>query len=289
MKIYGSLLALCLLQGATAFVVKGPQALKLPPTFLGSTAEGTEPPKLPSSGSVKSVKDIWNTLSPVKVQGSSLRTWSFETPDIDRVQVLMKSEGRPIHANIELWQGPNNTPQKMGVYIEDGDLRPFSAIVETPGAQNAIKVRNTASMEYPLSACVEADMEYAIRHGTAGLADITKKLADMGTAMTLQGGAVRTWPFSNEVASVQIMLTTDGRPLNARIENLQGPNNKKQTIDIYLEDGNLRPFFIVIETPGAGNVVRIVNTSTLEYPLKATVEPYMMQGGGAGSSFFDTK
>jgi hypothetical protein len=206
------------------------------------------------------------------------------------VQVLLKSEGRPVHANVELWQGPDNTPMKMGVYVEDGSLRTFSAVIETPGAQNAIAIRNTGQMEFPMSACVEADVEYAVRNGV-GLENIVQKLADMSTPATVQGGAVRTYPFDPTVESVQIMLTTDGRPLNARIEMLQGPNNKKQVIDLYIEDGRARPFFMIFETPGSGNVVRIVNTATVEFPLFASVEPYMMKsasdmGYSEGGDYF---
>jgi hypothetical protein len=313
MKFYGSILALFVLQGATAFVVQGPQSLKVSPAFanVGSfegqqttnvnggmagagTAGGIS--KASSSnpyGAKKTVVggDIWDTASPITVQGGSLRTWSFATPAIDRVQVLLRSEGRPVHANVELWQGPDNTPMKMGVYVEDGSLRTFNAIIETPGAQNAIAIRNTGQMEFPMQACVEADMEYADRHGSVDLIDFTQRLAAMGTRATVQGGAVRTYPFDPSVESVQIMLTTDGRPLNARIEMLQGPNNKKQVIDLYIEDGKTRPFFMVFETPGSGNVVRIVNTATVEFPMFASVEPYTMRavndrGPSEGGDYF---
>jgi hypothetical protein len=198
---------------------------------------------------------------------------------IDRVQVLMKSEGRPIHANVDLWQGPDNSPMQMKVYIENGEKRPFNAIIETPGEQNSIAIRNTGQLEFPMAAALEADLDYQQRHGAPGLEEIVERLAYSSRPVTVQGGAVRTYPFDPSVGSVQIMLRTDGRPLNARIEMLQGPNNNKQVIDLYVEDGRARPFIMIIETPGTGNVVRIVNTATVEFPMFASVEPYMMKSG----------
>jgi hypothetical protein len=224
------------------------------------------------------MKDIWTTSAPIKVQGGSLRTWSFSDYSVDRVQVLLKTEGRPLNANVELWHGPDNTPQKMAVYLEDGSLRPFNAIVETPNGQNAVAVRNTGAMEFPLSACV-FEVE----------SDGTPLAADVTGLKTVQGGAIFTTPFGSSVSSVRIVLKTDGRPLSARIELLQGPSNNKQVMEIYSEDGARRPFYCVIETPGSGNVVRIVNAATMEYPLSASVEPYSgdTYTGGSNSASTD--
>jgi len=217
---------------------------------------------------------MWDTLSPATVQGGSLRTWSV---DAERVQVLMKTDGRPLNANIELWNGPDNTPLKMGIYVEDGDLRPFSAVVETPRGHNAIAIRNTAQMEFPLAACVEADVG-------SDAARITTRSSGKVPSKTIQGGAVHTYPFTSAVASIQVMLKTEGRPMSARIELLQGPNNIKQVIEIFTEDGLERPFYAVIQTPGSGNVVRIVNVATVEYPMTASVEPYFVEQGGESVS-----
>jgi hypothetical protein len=213
---------------------------------------------------------IWKTTPPMLLQGGSLRTWSETTGSVERVQVSMMTEGRPLNANVELWHGPDNTPLKMEIYSEDGGLRPFNAVIETPTGQNTIAIRNTGEMEFPLVACVGTDIE-----------DVAQNLVDMGSLKTIQGGAIHTYPFDHSIGSVQILLMTGGRPLNARIELLQGPNNDKQVIDIYTEDGMLRPFFAVIDTPGTGNVVRIVNTATVEFPMTCSVRPYTVDESGS--------
>ena len=199
--------------------------------------------------------------SSILVQGGSLRTWSYRSPAVEQVQVVLSTEGRPLDADIELWHGPDNTPCKMRVYVENGQLRPFSAVIETPRGPNTVAIRNIGQIEFPIAATVVAD-------------DVDMPSADCAASSTIvQGGALRTYPFDPSVDSVQVLLTTDGRPLNARIELLQGPNNNKQVIELYTEDGCDRPFFCVLETPGSGNVVRIVNTAPVEFPMTAGVVP----------------
>jgi hypothetical protein len=152
----------------------------------------------------------------------------------------------------------------MRVYVENGQLRPFSAVLETPRGPNTIAIRNIGQIEFPLAANVVAES-----------VDAPSPEA-LSSTMTIQGGALRTYPFDPSIDSVQVLLKTDGRPLNARIELLQGPNNNKQVIELYTEDGADRPFFCFLATPGSGNVVRIVNTAPVEFPMTASVVPHMI-------------
>jgi len=241
------------------------------PTTTGSPDINQSWKVEPTAGPVKDMlsKDVlWEKANAVIIQGSSLRTCSFDE-SVARVQVLLRSEGRPLNSNVELWQGPDNCPQKVNVYLEDGGMRQFRAIIETPRASNAVCIRNTAPMEFPLTACVDSDVEDV----NGNLANPREMLAQCKSKI-VQGGAVNTTPFPPAVSSVMILLQTDGRPLNARIELLQGPNNNKQVMEVYIEDGSDRPFFAIVDTPGSGNVVRIVNTSTVEFPMNAIVEAY---------------
>jgi hypothetical protein len=304
MKI-GFLAFLVAAQSAAAFHVQAPktQGTALKSSFSGvnggtSVKAGDKPIGAGSSGSLTSgpgkaagvgggtlTKNIWDIVTPTTVQGASLRTWSVTSPSVERVQVFLKTDGRPLNANVELWHGPDNTPQKMGVYVEDGSLRTFNAVIETPRGHNSVAIRNTGPVEFPLYASMDTEIRDAVGDGSAGLMAVTKTLSEK--PKVVQGGAVQTYPFEPAVASVQILLKTDGRPLNARIELLQGPNNNKQVIELYTEDGLERPFYAVFETPGVGNVIRIVNTAPVEFPLHACVEPYLIQTGPLSGGDWD--
>jgi len=228
--------------------------------------EGPEAAEIGAAPGTRKIRRVPKSVSvpdSVLVQGGSLKTWSFPSSLVDRVQVVLTTDGRPLDADVQLWQGPDNTPCKMRVYSEDGSTRPFSAVIATPyGGDNTVAVRNIGQIEFPIAASVSAK-------------NVDEPISDFrDTSMVIQGGALRTYNFDTSVESVEIMLKTDGRPLNARIELLQGPNNNKQVIELYTEDGLERPFFAIIDTMGSGNVVRVVNTAPMEFPMTASVQPH---------------
>ena len=271
MKISASIIALGAVQ-ISAFVhpplsrsFKG-SALYSTIVSSSTTSGAVRAPSSSKTGEESKIKQIWDKSVQLAVQGGTLKTWAYESPAIERVQVTLKTEGRPLDADIELWQGPDNTPTKMRVDVEDGNTRPFSAIIETPRGPNTVAIRNIGHLEFPLAAGVVAESTVS--------GPVVSAPENLEAPNTIQGGALRTYPFDTHVDSVQVLLTTDGRPLNSRIELLQGPNNNKQVVEVYTEDGMDRPFFIILATPGAGNVIRICNTAPVEFPLSASVQAY---------------
>lgn len=71
-----------------------------------------------------------------------MRTWSYKSPAVEQVQVVLRSEDTPLDADIELWNGPDNTPVSMRVYCENGSMRPFTTVLETPHGPNSVTISN---------------------------------------------------------------------------------------------------------------------------------------------------
>ena len=215
--------------------------------------------------------DIWAISPAVKVQGDTLKTWDIGKESIERVQLSIKSDGRPIESNIELWHTPSYIPTKFRVYTEDGALRPVHAIIETPTHPKTVAVYNTGSMEFPFDATVaNTDLDKAY----ASLSDVTPE--------HVQGGRITSYTFGADVDSVQILLKTDEKNMKAKIELTQGPNQVKQIVEVYASRGYKNPFYIEIKTPGANNAIRVINENTVEFPFDAWVLPYETGDGGDG-------
>jgi len=208
---------------------------------------------------------------PTPVQGGSLRTWSHRG-DVRDHHVTVGTDGRPLNTNVELWEGPGNTPVHMQVYGENGYERPVRAVVRGRGTPSTVALRNTGPMEFPVAANVAPTAPPVDAAGTP----IDGPTADcLASATVIQGdGAERTFPFDWTVESVQILITSDGYPVSATIDVLQGPSTVRQGIHLYSDDGRGKPIFYVLETPGYGCVVQITNTGPMEYPVTAAAVPH---------------
>jgi len=252
------------------------------------------------------------------VQGGALRTFQSGSPFVQQGDIALGTEGRPLDAEIELWDGPGNTPSKMRVWSEDGFQRPLNARVGTPqGRPHTFAVRNRGPIEFPMGANVGA-VEYPGRPGgvtrmgpgylpttgypgahypdagyyagPAGYAGPGRQSARYAGSMApatptahssrVQGGSLQTFQIEPNVETVEVILSSEGMPISGTIELLQGPNTNKQVIELYTDDGRNKPISYLLQTPGYGSVVSITNTGPMEYPMNAAVVPHTMSHYG---------
>mmetsp|Transcript_28904 Transcript_28904/g.42847 ORF Transcript_28904/g.42847 Transcript_28904/m.42847 type:complete len:289 (+) Transcript_28904:44-910(+) len=276
---YGKLLTICAFHpnvwGTTAFTIKGPMALTRQITTNAKSGSvvlhSISPAEAQQADDGPLDANIWSMGPAATLQGNTLKTWQLGVESTKRVQLSIKGNGRPLDANVELWHTPSYIPTKMKVYTEDSSLRPVNTVIETPKHPNTVAVFNTGSMEFPFSACV----------AETGLASAYSSLSATGPGERVQGGRIVSYTFDSSVESVQVLLKTDERNMKATIELTQGPNQVKQIFDIYASSGYKNPFYAVIETPGSGNVIRVINGNTVEFPFDAWVQPY--KTGSAGN------
>ena len=222
-----------------------------------------------------------DTVEPVKVQGGALRTWTTQAPEVERMLLCMNTdgppEGTPLLALVELHQGPENTPMKMQVKSGKGNLRPVRVVLETPGSGHSLFVRNLEELEFPIWAKVKDCTEEAV----------DKAVHEMGSPKLLQGGgAVTSYPVDPNVSCVKVLVRTDGRPLHAAVELVQGPNAARVLLEVYTEDGIEWPFYCMIDTPGTENTIRVWSTGTVEFPLTVCVEPFLVEEKVKKDSYF---
>ena len=225
------------------------------------------------------------------VQGNgSRKTWR-NANDVD----LRSPNGLPVDAEVEWWDGPGYTPMRMKVYSQDGythGIRANSGFGGSNGMSpydrgHALSIRNTGPMEFPISAGVSneespiaTDPADVVDEKTGETVSAPKPRSTMKTiTRTIQGmGTIATFPFDMYVESVRVTLWSEGRPIDAKIELLQGPNNVKTLGQVY-NDGMRGPFSLDVDTPGPGGVIQIENTGPMEFPISARVEPLTFGDG----------
>jgi hypothetical protein len=193
-----------------------------------------------------------------RVEGMTRKTWKFNDRSKDRVQVALTSEGRPVNADVQLWLGPDWTPFSLKAYSEDGKLRPIQTLVGTRNKDAMIEVRNVGEYEFPFYA--------ASNYAQGAMAAVPQEIPASTPGERVDGGALRSFPLDQDTEELEVVLNTDGRQLNARIELLNAPNNPKQTFEVFTNNGELNSLCVCFATPDAGNTVRIVNLAPVEFP-----------------------
>lgn len=223
------------------------------------------------------------------VQGNSRKT--FNTMG-GRNEIEFSTDGRELHTDMQVWQGPDNTPQTMKWYAQDGNHRIRATV--TSSQYHSIETRNRGTLEFPMNVQMQPQQQPGSPEeqqsqpfqGTntvpatefRPIPSHEDRMAnrDPRRGTTIQGaGSVKTYPIDPQTASVQVLLDGQGFPVYARIELLQGPDCVKILGELYndgLQNGG-EPVRTVLETPGYGSTLRIVNTGPMEYPIQCTVAP----------------
>jgi len=249
MKLAAGVLALSAFQGAEAFTAGGLQLARKAPTV--SMAETTA--------------SLWgiNEVSPdgklvQRIEGKTRKTWSFNDLSRDRVQVAIKSEGRPINADVQLWIGPDWTPFTLKAYSDDGRARPIHTLIGTRNKNAMIEVRNVGEQTFPIEA--------AANYAKGDMIAVPQEIPATTPGERIDGGALKAFPLAESTEQLEVVLKTDGKQLNARIELLNAPNSPKQTFECFTNNGELNSLCVSFNTPDATNTVRVVNLAPLEFP-----------------------
>ena len=239
------LVSLAAFQGADAFTVGGAKAA--PPSARMTSplmAEGWGMSEITPDGSLIQ-----------RVEGKTRKTWKFNDLSKDCVQVGLTSEGRPVHADVCLWLGPDWTPFTLKAYSEDGKTRPIQTLIGTRNKAAMIEVRNVFESEFPFKAA----SNYAAP-------EMSAKIPPAAAGERVDGGALRSFPIEPSAKQVEVVLNTDGKQLNARVEILNAPNNPKQTYEVFTNNGELNSLCVCFNIPDSGSTVRIVNLAPVEFP-----------------------
>jgi len=197
----------------------------------------------------------------IRIEGQTRHTIAFQDRSKNTVQIAMKSPNdRPIQSEVNLWLGPDYTPYSLKCKSENGNEYPIQTLIGTKGYAVNVELKNTGAYNFPINTAAS----YAIGDLEESVAGIVNE--NQGNTY-IDGGAIRMYPFSAKVDQLQILMKTDGNQLKAKIELLNGPNNVKQEYEVYASSGDVTSLFLVFDTPGSGNSIRVKNLATQEYPL----------------------
>jgi hypothetical protein len=282
MKLSYSLLALCV-------AIPSATAAFTPQTFSGTAPLGTTSSAL-NLKHLKAPDDL--NMFPVDLPmeyiqgGSTLRTWKMPI-GADRVEMFLRTNGRPMRATAELWLGPQRRTHQLVIDCQDGNKTPYRALLKFKNTDSAgpqcFTIRTDKSPEFPIQAGVSVpgpERNKALKTVTESLWDEIppeEKVLVQGGAVSGGGGAVRRWVIPEHVESVQILSWSrdvSKKSFKMKVEVLQGPNNKKQDYTLQCGGGS-QPYHAVIATPGQGWSIRIQNKKFVEDGLyQFAVLPY---------------
>jgi hypothetical protein len=208
----------------------------------------------------------------------------------DRCQYFIKTDGRPMKGQANLWIGPNRQVHTLQMDCDDGDKTPVHATIKFKKLAPTLKISTGKSYEFPLSVSVvvpsperssqlEDNFMKVWRHATDG----DQKQKSQGRNIAGGQGSIRYWQIPPGVKSVQVLGWSGDvgkKSFKMDFEVLQGPNERKQSY-FFQCGGSTQPMHAIIQTPGDGCVIRLKNKKFIEDGLcEFVVMPYEVVDDG---------
>ena len=214
--------------------------------------------------------------------GSTLKTFKMPA-DAERVQYILTSpNGRPVKAKVELWIGPIRCVHELIYDCMGGMDFPLRATLQFKKLAPVLKVSTDGSYEFPLECGVFVPEPEESKQIGETCKDMfysapLKDRVQGGSTIDDKGGAIRTFDVPPTWEKTQIMVWSKDvgkKSFKTNIEILQGPNNAKQFLNLRC-GGSTQPYHAVIDTPGAGWMIRCNSKKYLEDGLfEIAVAPY---------------
>ena len=211
------------------------------------------------------------------LDGRGRRTWSSHYGGHGSVVSMGTPDGRPMHGEFELYEGPNHTPQLLRVYSEDGLRNQFHTMVQPrPGIPHSMSVRNVGSLEFPMSTNVQPVMGGGYSgYGGYGGGGYGSGMSSGAPKQTIQGESLKTFQVGHGVQQVLVEMESQGGQIMATVELWEGPGQARVVAELYNDDGANKPFSAVLDTTGwYGSTIAVRNTSPLAFPIEVSVTPY---------------
>mmetsp|Transcript_10135 Transcript_10135/g.24597 ORF Transcript_10135/g.24597 Transcript_10135/m.24597 type:complete len:319 (+) Transcript_10135:127-1083(+) len=110
------------------------------------------------------------------VQGGGMVKYYNFDPNVESIQVYIRSPEYNMKAKLEITAGPNSVRQTYEVYCSSGYKTPFYTVMQTPGAEpSTLRVINQNTVEFPFDCYV---LPY--RTGDAGVGSVNDETLSWG-------------------------------------------------------------------------------------------------------------
>lgn len=209
-------------------------------------------------------------------------------PGCDRVQMLLKTNGRPLKARVELWCGPIRRTHFCDLDLMNGEQTQFRSCLKFKAVDSAgpqtLQINTKEADAFPVQVALDV---FASAERSETHMERFEHIWETATKIYSQGdGSIRNVQIADHVKSVQLLVWSKDvgkKSFKANIELLQGPNNKRQYYEMQCGGGS-QPYHAILETPGSGWTLRLTNKKTIhDGSFEFVVVPYEVEGGGYAS------